>query len=127
MKILVAGVVLLVAACSSSIQGFDLGARRCELGLADLGAGGTNACHGYRTVGEANLNEDFPRHAPIASSEVYVDPVRVMLGGLGTRAIVVLRLTDETVHAYRVQCGVGVERDICLAVDRSSKAYPAAP
>jgi hypothetical protein len=110
-----------------SIAGFKVGARVCEPGLPDLGAGGTNACYGYRTVAEANLQEAAPSHAPIAATEIYVDPVRVLLGGWGTRAIVVLRLADQTVHAYRVQCGVGIARDTCLGGIGRTKAYPAAP
>ena len=126
MKSFLAAVLLVVAACSSSIAGFELGGRRYERGLPDLGEQDTNACYGYRTVAEAKLNEDAPAHAPIVASEVYVDPVRVTLGGFGVTAIGVLLLADETVHAYRVQCGVGLARDICLAVDRASKASPAA-
>jgi hypothetical protein len=127
MKALLVVVFAIVACSPSSIAGFEVGERRCETGLPDLGAGDTNACYGYKTVAEANLEQDAPSHAPVVGTEIYVDPVPVTLGGWGTRAIVVLRLADEAVHAYRVQCGVGIARDTCIAVDRTTKAYPAAP
>ena len=127
MKALFVLVLALVACSPLTIAGFEVGERRCQTGRPDFGAGDTNACFGYRTVAEANLEEDAPSHAPIVGTEIYVDPVPVTLGGWGTRAIVVLRLAYEAAHASRVQCGVGTARDTCIAVERTTKIYPAAP
>jgi hypothetical protein len=112
--------ILAVIACSPSsiaglrtIGGFEVGERRCDVERPVTGPDGRDYCAGYRAVGEAALEDAVPSHPPIAAMEVYDDPVHVRLSGYGERAIVVIRLVDDSVHAFRVQCGAGADPDIC--------------
>ena len=124
MRALLALVVLAGAACSpTSIAGFEIGERRCDSGYPDFGPGSTNACSGYKTLGQRYIDEDEPAHAPVIATEVYVDPIHVAHSGAATSVIVVIRLTGDAVRAYRIGCGIGLDSSIC--VDRDGHAQPA--
>jgi hypothetical protein len=112
----VAAAMILAVACGpSTIAGFAVGERRCDGGLA-IDPGGTETCDQYTTFARMRLDAASPPHAPIVAIELYQDPVTVALGGYGVRAIVVMHLADERVVVYRVQCGLGLSREMCLAL-----------
>jgi hypothetical protein len=110
---LAAAVLFAVACAQSSIAGYAVGERRCDGGLP-IDASETQTCDQFTAYARTRLDATAPSHAPVVAVEVYQDPVLATLGGYGVRAIVVVRLADDGVHAYHVQCGVGLDREMCL-------------
>jgi hypothetical protein len=110
---LAAAVLVAVACAPSSIAGYAVGERRCDGGLP-IDTSETQTCDQFTTYARTRLDAAAASHAPVVGIEVYRDPGLVTLGGYGVRAIVVIHLADDSVHAYHVQCGVGLGRELCM-------------
>ncbi len=107
---------ILVACSPSTVGGYPVGERRCGE-AAPGGQEERDQCDRFTGFARATLDQQAPGHAAVVGTEVYRDPPGVLysFGGYGDVAVVALRLADDTVRAFHVQCGVGVSKEMCLS------------
>ena len=112
MRFLLLAAIVLIAACTTTIDGHEVGERIC----ADADPIRSDRhCDQIDDYARSLLDDEQPGHAGIRDVEVYVDPVLHL--GFGQRAYVALRLGDGTHRLYRVHCGFDPQSETCFTVE----------
>jgi hypothetical protein len=102
----------LLAGCSGqkSIGGYAIGDRRCtEAENQDQ-----EACDRFTNFAQTALEQWLPGHDPVVAVEVYRDAITYAFGGFGEVSIVAFRMADNTLQAFHIQCGVGLDKERCF-------------
>jgi hypothetical protein len=107
---------VLLAACTTTIDGQEVGGPVCgDTGQLLEGV----PCDAFAHPARSQLDVEQPGHAPIRDVVIYRD---LPDEGFGPPVFVLLRLDDGTDHLYRVRCTLPPERNvICFAVAREPK------
>lgn len=113
--LMVVTLALGVLGCSTTqtfVGGLPIGQRVC----VDAASG----CNRFEDFARQTLDEQVPGHPDVLSVDIYAPDVRSESGERmmvsrsgGSDLVVVLRLADESAHAYWVQCGRGIDSDWC--------------
>ena len=99
------------------IDGYQVGAQRCDRG-DEMGTDvhGHRWCDTFTKFGRQTLDAEAPGHPEVVSVAAYnrTDVIPIRSGG--TNLVVALHLADQSVRAFYIGCGVGLDNDRCFLV-----------
>lgn len=113
MVLLVVAAVLLIG--NRTIDGYPIGPQVCR-DPEEMGRDVSDDrwCDTFTNFARKTLDEADPGHAEVLGVDAYSPRVGVSLRSGGTDLIIALRLADNSVRAFYIGCGVGLDNKRCF-------------